>query len=87
MKKYIVAVGQTFLSISSLAGLQLMNVLVILRCKLVVVIVGHTVGSISSKTLTYDFLWTLELCTASIIVTSLLGHLADFMPSVCPSCS
>ena len=36
----------------------------------VVVVVGQTVGSISSKTLAYDCLYTLELCTASMIVTS-----------------
>ena len=36
----------------------------------VVVVVGHTVGSISSKTLAYDCLCTLELCTASMIATS-----------------
>ena len=35
-----------------------------------VVVVGQTVGSISSKTLAYDCLCTLELCTASMIVTS-----------------
>ena len=49
--------------------------------------VGQTVGSISSKTLAYDCLYTLELCTASLIPTGLLGHLGDFLPSVCPSCS
>ena len=36
----------------------------------VVVVVGQTVGSISSKTLAYDCLYTLELCTASLIATS-----------------
>ena len=36
----------------------------------VVVVVGQTVGSISSKTLAYDCLCTLELCTASMIATS-----------------
>ena len=36
----------------------------------VVVVVGQTVGSISSKTLDYDCLYTLELCTASLIATS-----------------
>ena len=36
----------------------------------VVIVVGQTVGSISSKTLAYDCLYTLELCTASIIATS-----------------
>ena len=36
----------------------------------VVVVVGQTVGSISSKTLAYDCLYTLELCTASMIATS-----------------
>ena len=53
----------------------------------VVVVVGQIVGSISSKTLAYDCLYTLELCTASMIATSQLGHLGDFLPSVCPSCS
>ena len=53
----------------------------------VVVVVGQTVGSISSKTLAYDCLCTLELCMASLIDTSLLGHLGDFLHSVCPSCS
>ena len=36
---------------------------------LVVVVVGQTVGSISSKTLAYDCLCTLELCTASMTVS------------------
>ena len=36
----------------------------------VVVVVGQTVGSISSKTLAYDCLYTLELCTVSLIATS-----------------
>ena len=36
----------------------------------VVVVVGQTVLSISSKTLAYDCLCTLELCTASLIATS-----------------
>ena len=36
----------------------------------VVVVVGQTVGSISSKTLAYDCLCTLEFCTASMIATS-----------------
>ena len=36
----------------------------------VVVVVGQTVGSISSKTLAYDCLYTLELCTVSMIATS-----------------
>ena len=36
----------------------------------VVVVVGQTVGSISSKTMAYDCLYTLELCTASMIATS-----------------
>ena len=35
----------------------------------VVVVVGQTVGSISSKTLAYDCLCTLELFTASMIAT------------------
>ena len=33
----------------------------------IVVVVGQTVGSISSKMLAYDCLYTLELCTASMI--------------------
>ena len=37
---------------------------------LVVVVVGQTVDSISSKTLAYDCLYTLELCTASMIATN-----------------
>ena len=32
--------------------------------------IGQTVGSISSRTLAYDCLCTLELCTASMIATS-----------------
>ena len=36
----------------------------------VVVVVGQTVGSISSRTLAFDCLCTLELCTASMIATS-----------------
>ena len=36
----------------------------------VVVVIGQTVGSISSRTLAYDCLCTLELCTASMIATS-----------------
>ena len=36
----------------------------------VVAVVGQTVGSISSRTLAYDCLCTLELCTASMIATS-----------------
>ena len=35
-----------------------------------VVVVGQTVGSISSRTLAYDCLCALELCTASMIATS-----------------
>ena len=35
-----------------------------------VVVVGQPVGSISSKTLAYDCLYALELCTASMIATS-----------------
>ena len=37
---------------------------------IIVVVLGQTVGSISSKTLAYDCLYTLELCTASLIATS-----------------
>ena len=36
----------------------------------VAVVVGQTVGSISSRTQAYDCLCTLELCTASMIATS-----------------
>ena len=36
----------------------------------VVVVLGQTVGPISSKMLAYDCLYTLELCTASMIATS-----------------
>ena len=36
----------------------------------VVVVVGQTVWSISSRTLAYDCLCTRELCTASMIATS-----------------
>ena len=36
----------------------------------VVIVVGQTVGSISGRTLAYDCLCTLELCTASMIATS-----------------
>ena len=45
-------------------------VVVVLVVVVVVVVVGQTVGSISSKTLAYDCLYTLELCTASMIATS-----------------
>ena len=48
---------------------------------LLIVIVGQTVMSISSKTLAYDCLSSLELCTASMIATSFLGHiLGEFLP-------
>ena len=53
----------------------------------IVVVVRQAVGSIFSKTLAYDSLCTLELCTASMIATSSLGHLGDFLPIVCPSYS
>ena len=46
----------------------------------VVVVVGQTVWSISSKTLAYDCLYTLALCTASMIATKKLGHLGVFCP-------
>ena len=36
----------------------------------VLAVVGQTVGSISSKTLAYDCLYTFELCTASMIANS-----------------
>ena len=44
--------------------------IVLVEVVVVVVVVGQTVGSISSKTLAYDCLYTLELCTASMIATS-----------------
>ena len=46
-----------------------------------VVVVGHTVGSISSETLAYHCLFTLELCLASMIATSKLGHSGIFCPA------
>ena len=44
----------------------------------VVVAVGETVWTLSSKTLAYDCLCTHELCMASMIATSLLGRLGIF---------
>ena len=44
----------------------------------VVVVVGQTVGSISSKTLAYDCLYTLELCTASLIGIQLTRTFGGF---------
>ena len=38
--------------------------------EVVVIVVRQTVGFISSKTLAYDCLYTLELCMASLIATS-----------------
>ena len=64
----------------------LVQVAVVVVVVVVVVAAGQIVGSISSKTLAYDCLCTLELCTTSMIATSSLGHLGDFLPSVCPSC-
>ena len=55
--------------------------------RVVVVVVGQTVWSISNKTLAYDCLCALEGCTTSKIATSSHGLLGDFLPSVCPSCS
>ena len=46
----------------------------------VAVVVAQTVGSISSKTLAYDCLCTIELCMESMIATSLLGHFGIFCP-------
>ena len=46
-----------------------------------VVVVGQTVGSISSKTLAYDCLCTLEVCTTSVVAKSSHWHLGDFL---CP---
>ena len=66
-----------------LAGIKISSLVEVV----VVVVVGRTVGSISSKTLAYDCLCTLELCTTSMIATSSLGHLGDFLPSACPNCS
>ena len=45
----------------------------------VVLAVGQTVGSISRNKLAYDCLYTLELCTASMIATS-----ADIWRIFCP---
>ena len=45
-------------------------VVVVVVVVVLVVVVGQTVGSISSKTISYDCLYTLELCTASMIATS-----------------
>ena len=57
----------------ALAGVSqqaLAGVFTIVVVVVVVVVVGQTVGSIASKTLAYDCLCTLELCTASMIATS-----------------
>ena len=48
-------------------------VIVVAVAVVVVVVVRQTVGSISIKTLAYDCFYTLALCTASMIATSLLG--------------
>ena len=45
-------------------------IVVVIVVLVVAVVVGQTVGSISSKTLVYDCLYTIELCTASMISTS-----------------
>ena len=42
----------------------------IVEVVVVVVVAGQTIGSISSRTLAYDCLCTLALCTASMIATS-----------------
>ena len=47
-------------------------VVVVVVAVVVVVVVGQTVGSISSKMLAYDCLYTLELCTASMIAATAL---------------
>ena len=70
-----------------IAFLNLLIVVVDVVVVVVVVVVGQTVGSISSKTLAYDCLYTLEVRTTTMIATSSHGHLGDFLPSVCPSCS
>ena len=62
-------------------------VVVVVVVVIVVVVVVQTVGSISSKTLAYDCLCTLEVCMTSMISTSSHGHFGDFLPSVYPSCS
>ena len=59
-----------------------MNV-VIREVLVVVVIVGQTIGSISSETLAYDCLCTVESCTASMIA-SLLPVNSDIWEIVCP---
>ena len=43
---------------------------ILVEVVVVVVLVEQTVGSISSRTLAYDCLRTLELCTASMIAIS-----------------
>ena len=48
---------------------------------------AQSVGSISSRTLSYDCLCTLEVCTTSMIATSSHGDFWEFFPSVCLSCS
>ena len=58
------------LSQQDLHFFQLIVVVVVVVVLVVVVVVGQTIGSISSKTLAYDCLYTLELCTASMISTS-----------------
>ena len=44
----------------------------------VAVVVGQTDGSISSKTLAYDCLYTLELCTASMLTYQLTRIFGGF---------
>ena len=51
----------------------------------VVILVGQTVGSVSSKTLAYECLYILELCTLSMIATVNTDNLEDFLPRVCPN--
>ena len=59
------------------------NTLVVVVVVVVVVVyssssgssIGQTVGSISSKTLVYDCLYTLELCTASALIYKAMAKL------------
>ena len=60
--------------------LQMIDIVVV-----AVSVVGQTIGSINSKTLAYDCLRNLELCTASMTSNSKLGYLGDFPSSVCLS--
>ena len=50
--------------------IEVVVILVVVIVVVVVADIGQTVGSISSRMLAYDCLYTLELCTASMIATS-----------------